>query len=67
MYLGKIVEYADVREIFHNPLHPYTGKLLKAIPRSEERRANASRRLKEVSRIRLICRRRADSAPDARR
>ncbi len=24
MYLGKIVEYADVHTIFHDPLHPYT-------------------------------------------
>ena len=32
MYLGKIVEYADVREVFHNPLHPYTSGLLKSIP-----------------------------------
>ncbi|NOZ26726.1 MAG: ABC transporter ATP-binding protein [Chloroflexi bacterium] len=32
MYLGKIVEYSDVREVFHNPLHPYTSGLLKSIP-----------------------------------
>ncbi len=33
MYLGRIVEEGSVREIFHNPLHPYTGALLKSIPR----------------------------------
>ena len=33
MYLGKVVEYAKVSEIFHNPLHPYTIQLLKSIPR----------------------------------
>ncbi len=32
MYLGKIVEYADTREIFHNPLHPYTVGLLNSVP-----------------------------------
>ncbi len=32
MYLGKIVEYADVRTVFHNPLHPYTIGLLNSIP-----------------------------------
>jgi oligopeptide/dipeptide ABC transporter ATP-binding protein len=33
MYLGKIVEIGPAREIFHNPQHPYTFNLLKAIPR----------------------------------
>jgi len=32
MYLGKIVEYGDVMEIFCNPLHPYTAKLLRSVP-----------------------------------
>jgi len=32
MYLGRIVEYADTRTIFKRPLHPYTQRLLKAIP-----------------------------------
>jgi len=32
MYLGKVVEYAETREIFHKPLHPYTVNLLKSIP-----------------------------------
>jgi len=32
MYLGKLVEVGSSREIFHNPLHPYTRALLSAIP-----------------------------------
>ena len=33
MYLGKIVELASVRDIFHRPLHPYTVGLLKSRPK----------------------------------
>jgi oligopeptide/dipeptide ABC transporter ATP-binding protein len=33
MYLGKVVESGPVREIFHNPLHPYTRLLLESIPK----------------------------------
>lgn len=32
MYLGNIVEYGDVDEIFENPQHPYTQALLSANP-----------------------------------
>jgi peptide/nickel transport system ATP-binding protein/oligopeptide transport system ATP-binding protein len=32
MYLGKIVEYADVHTVFHRPLHPYTEGLLSSVP-----------------------------------
>lgn len=34
MYAGRIVEAGPVREIFSNPVHPYTKGLLRAIPRS---------------------------------
>ena len=33
MYLGKIVEGANVNDIFYNPKHPYTIALLKSIPK----------------------------------
>ncbi|MFO0860238.1 MAG: ABC transporter ATP-binding protein [Phycisphaerales bacterium] len=33
MYAGRIVEYANVFELFDRPLHPYTRGLLASIPR----------------------------------
>jgi oligopeptide/dipeptide ABC transporter ATP-binding protein len=32
MYLGKVVESADVDSIFFDPQHPYTSALLKSVP-----------------------------------
>ncbi|MFW6007414.1 MAG: ABC transporter ATP-binding protein, partial [Halanaerobiales bacterium] len=32
MYLGKIVELCDKKELFYNPCHPYTKALLSSIP-----------------------------------
>ena len=37
MYKGEIVETADVREIFTNPVHPYTRGLLACRPSPERR------------------------------
>lgn len=38
MYLGEIVEYGSVRQIFHNPQHPYTRGLLRSLPKMDQSR-----------------------------
>ncbi len=47
MYLGKVVERADVRTLFSDPKHPYTQELLKSIPRLS--RTGQSERLAAIS------------------
>ncbi len=42
MYLGRIVEAGPVREIFHNPQHPYTIRLMQSIPRLGEETSRLS-------------------------
>jgi peptide/nickel transport system ATP-binding protein len=39
MYGGKIQEVAPVRELFYNPLHPYTRGLLGSLPRVDGEKA----------------------------
>ncbi len=37
MYMGKVVESAEARTLFHCPLHPYTVGLLRSIPKMGRR------------------------------
>ena len=38
MYAGRVVEYANVFELFSNPMHPYTRGLFASIPKMHGRR-----------------------------
>jgi ABC-type glutathione transport system ATPase component len=38
MYAGRVVEYANVFELFDRPLHPYTRGLFRSIPGLRERK-----------------------------
>ena len=33
MYLGNVCEIAESKDLFHNPMHPYTQSLLAVVPR----------------------------------
>lgn len=35
MYLGQVMEICDAKELFQNPVHPYTRALLSAIPSTD--------------------------------
>jgi len=47
MYAGRIIEEAEVFELFDHPLHPYTSGLLRSIPRKNEDES-APRRLYSI-------------------
>ena len=38
MYLGNIVEFADSKELYERPVHPYTEALLGAIPTTDSKK-----------------------------
>ena len=39
MYAGRIIETGPVRDVFNNPIHPYTQALLGSVPKLEEKSA----------------------------
>lgn len=45
MYLGKIVEYGEAKEIFSRPKHPYTRALLEAVPVPDPKEKMRGRKL----------------------
>jgi len=45
MYLGKMVELADAKEIYERPLHPYSKYLLSAVPVPDPKIARANQRI----------------------
>lgn len=45
MYLGKIVEIGEAKEIFRHPVHPYTRALLDAVPVPDTAQKNQERKL----------------------
>ena len=45
MYLGKMVELADAKEIYDHPLHPYTKSLMSSVPLPDPKKARENKRI----------------------
>ena len=45
MYLGNLVEYAEVEELYEHMMHPYTKALISAEPAADPDKAEASQRI----------------------
>ncbi|THB77393.1 MAG: ABC transporter ATP-binding protein [Desulfobacteraceae bacterium] len=48
MYAGKVVEEGPTRELFSNPMHPYTRGLMASVPILGQRAAKGRDRLREI-------------------
>jgi oligopeptide/dipeptide ABC transporter ATP-binding protein len=48
MYAGKIVEHAEVQNLFGRPLHPYTQGLMRSIPSLAGNQDKHTERLREI-------------------
>lgn len=45
MYLGSLIEYAQVDELYDNMLHPYTQSLISAVPVADPKLARGNQRI----------------------
>ncbi|MCB6346415.1 ATP-binding cassette domain-containing protein [Enterocloster lavalensis] len=45
MYLGHLIEYAQVDELYDNMLHPYTKSLISAVPVADPNQARQNKRI----------------------